>query len=149
MGGETNQWAPLLYDGMNQVELPKDPNYHFMTDMTNQAIAWMQYQKSLTPDKPFFMYFAPGATHAPHHVPKEWIAKYKGKFDQGWDKLREETLARQIKLGVVPAGTKLAPKPAGDQGLGHADRRMRRSSSPARWRCSPGSASTPTRRSAG
>ena len=87
------------------------PNYHFMTDMTDQAINWMQYQKSLTPDKPFFIYFAPGATHAPHHVPKEWIAKYKGKFDQGWDKLREETLARQIKLGVVPAGTKLAPKP--------------------------------------
>ena len=111
MGGETNQWAPLLYDGMTQVELPHDPNYHFMTDMTNKAIDWMQYQKSLTPDKPFFMYFAPGATHAPHHVPKEWIAKYKGKFDQGWDKMREETLARQIKLGVVPAGTKLAPKP--------------------------------------
>ena len=75
------------------------PNYHFMTDMTDQAIAWMESQQSLTPDKPFFMYFAPGATHAPHHVPKEWIAKYKGKFDQGWDKLREETLARQIKLG--------------------------------------------------
>jgi arylsulfatase len=82
-----------------------------MTDMTNQAIKWVQGEKSLTPDKPFFIYFAPGATHAPHHVPKEWIAKYKGKFDQGWDKLREETLARQIKLGVVPAGTKLAPKP--------------------------------------
>jgi arylsulfatase A-like enzyme len=111
LGGETNQWAPLLYDGMIQVEPPKTPNYNFMTDMTNQAIAWMGYQKSLTPDKPFFIYFAPGATHAPHHVPKEWIAKYKGKFDQGWDKLREETLARQIKLGVVPAGTKLAPKP--------------------------------------
>src|SRR4029450_2541856 len=89
----------------------KDPNYHFMTDMTNQAIGWMRYEKALTPDKPFFMYFAPGATHAPHHVPKEWIAQYRGKFDQGWDKLREETLARQIKLGVVPEGTKLAPKP--------------------------------------
>jgi arylsulfatase A-like enzyme len=112
IGGETNQWAPLIYDGMNQVELPKDPNYHFMTDMTNQAINWMRYQKSLTPDKPFFIYFAPGATHAPHQVPKEWIAKYKGKFDQGWDKLREETLARQKRLGVVPADTKLAPKPA-------------------------------------
>ena len=111
IGGETNQWAPLLYDGLTQVELPKDPNYHFMTDMTNQAIHWMRYQKSLTPDKPFFMYFAPGATHAPHHVPKDWIAKYKGKFDGGWDQFREETLARQIKLGVVPAGTKLAPKP--------------------------------------
>ena len=82
-----------------------------MTDMTNQAIHWMRYQKSLTPDKPFFMYFVPGATHAPHHVPKEWIAKYKGKFDEGWDKFRDETLARQIKLGVVPPGTKLAPKP--------------------------------------
>jgi arylsulfatase A-like enzyme len=111
IGGETNQWAPLLYDGMTQVEPSKDPKYHFMTDMTDQAIAWMGYQKSLTPDKPFFIYFAPGATHAPHHVPKEWIAKYKGKFDQGWDALREETLARQIKLGVVPADTKLAPKP--------------------------------------
>ena len=82
-----------------------------MTDMTDKAIAWMKFQKALTPDRPFFMYFAPGATHAPHHVPKEWVAKYKGKFDQGWDKMREETLARQIALGVVPAGTKLAPKP--------------------------------------
>jgi arylsulfatase A-like enzyme len=111
MGGETNQWAPLIYDGMTPVEPSHDPNYNFMTDMTNQAIKWVQAQKSLTPDKPFFLYFAPGATHAPHHVPKEWIAKYKGKFDQGWDMLREETLARQIKLGVVPAGTNLAPKP--------------------------------------
>src|SRR6267378_2204386 len=111
IGGETNQWAPLLYDGMTQVEASKDPNYHFMTDMTNQAIDWVGYQKSLTPDKPFFIYFAPGATHAPHQVPKQWIAKYKGKFDQGWDALREETLARQIKLGVVPEGAKLAPKP--------------------------------------
>ena len=111
MGGETNQWAPLIYDGTTQVEPSHNPNYNFMTDMTDQAIAWMGYEKSLTPDKPFFIYFAPGATHAPHHVPKEWIAKYKGQFDQGWDKVREETLARQIKLGVVPAGTKLAPKP--------------------------------------
>jgi arylsulfatase len=111
IGGETNQWAPMLYDGLTQVEAPKDPNYHFMTDMTSHAIDWMRYQKALTPAKPFFVYFAPGATHAPHHVPKEWIAKYKGKFDQGWDKLREETLARQIKLGVVPEGTPLAPKP--------------------------------------
>jgi arylsulfatase len=112
MGGETNQWAPLIYDGTATVELPNDPKYHFMNDMTNQAIAWTRFQQSLTPDKPFFMYFAPGATHAPHHVPQEWIAKYKGKFDQGWDKLREETLARQLKLGVVPPGTKLAPKPS-------------------------------------
>lgn len=111
MGGETNQWAPAVYDGMIKIELPEDPNYHFMTDMTNQAIKWVRSVKSLTPDKPFFIYFAPGATHAPHHVPREWIEKYRGKFDQGWDKLREETLARQIKLGVVPPGTKLPPKP--------------------------------------
>lgn len=111
IGGEANQWSPSLYDGMAKIEVPKTPGYHLMTDLADQAIKWTNSQKSLTPDKPFFTYFAPGATHAPHHVPKEWIAKYKGKFDQGWDKLREETLARQIKLGVVPAGTKLAPKP--------------------------------------
>jgi arylsulfatase A-like enzyme len=112
IGGETNQWAPLIYDGVTLVETPEDPNYHFTTDMTNQAISWVRYQKALSPDKPFFIYYAPGATHAPHHVPKEWAEKYKGKFDQGWDKIRELTLERQIKLGIVPAGTKLAPKPA-------------------------------------
>jgi arylsulfatase A-like enzyme len=111
IGGETNQWAPLIYDGVTLVETPNDPNYHFTTDMTNQAVSWVRYQQALSPDKPFFMYFAPGATHAPHHVPKEWVEKYKGKFDQGWDKIRAETLARQIKQGIVPAGTKLAPKP--------------------------------------
>jgi arylsulfatase A-like enzyme len=110
LGGETNQWAPYLYDGVAPVKLPEDPDYHFMTDMTDQAIKWIDFQKALTPDKPVFVYFAPGATHAPHHVPKEWIAKWKGKFDMGWDKLREETLARQIKLGIVPEGTVLAPK---------------------------------------
>jgi arylsulfatase len=111
IGGETNQWAPLIYDGVTLVETPEDPNYHFTVDMTNQAISWVRYQKALTPDKPFFMYYAPGATHAPHHVPKEWAEKYKGKFDQGWDKMRELTLERQIKMGIVPPGTKLAPKP--------------------------------------
>jgi arylsulfatase len=111
MGGETNQWAPAVYDGLVRVEVPKEPSYHFLTDMTDQAVKWVRSVKALTPDKPFFIYFAPGATHAPHHVPKEWIARNKGKFDQGWDELRQETLARQIELGVVPAGTKLAPKP--------------------------------------
>jgi arylsulfatase len=112
IGGEANQWAPAIYDGMNQVEPPKDPSYHFLTDMTDQAIRWARAVKSLTPEKPFFIYYAPGATHAPHHVPKDWIAGYKGQFDQGWDKLREATLARQKKLGVVPADTQLAPKPS-------------------------------------
>jgi arylsulfatase len=112
LGGETNQWAPLLYDGTTLAEVPDDPGYHFTTDMTDQVIAWIRLQQALTPSKPFFVYFAPGATHAPHHVPREWIARWKGKFDQGWDALREETLARQIQAGVVPAGTRLPPKPA-------------------------------------
>jgi len=112
IGGETNQWAPYLYDGTAVVELPNNPNYHFMTDMTEKARAWIKHQKALTPDRPSFVYFAPGATHAPHHVPRAWIEKWKGKFDQGWDKIREETLARQIAMGVVPKGTKLAPKPS-------------------------------------
>ena len=112
-GGETDQWNPTIYDGMARIPTPHRPGYNFMTDMADQAISWMKFQKSLTPDKPFFMYFAPGATHAPHHVPAEWIAKNKGRFDGGWDKLRDETLARQIAVGVVPEGTKLASKPDG------------------------------------
>lgn len=113
IGGETNQWHPMVYDGVTRV-YPNvdDPNYHFTTDMTNQALAWMNTQQSLTPDKPFYLYFATGATHAPHHAPKEYIEKYKGKFAMGWDKLREETLERQKQLGVVPQNTVLAPKPA-------------------------------------
>jgi arylsulfatase len=111
IAGETNQWSPTLYDGMTRIEAPDDPNYHFTTDMTDQAIAWVRQQQSLTPDRPYFIYFAPGATHAPHHVPKEWADKYQGKFDGGWDEYRKQTLARQIELGVVPPGTKLAAKP--------------------------------------
>jgi hypothetical protein len=83
--------------------------------MTDKAVAWIEFQQAMTPDKPFFVYFAPGAVHAPHHVPKEWIARWKGKFDEGWDKIRQQTIARQITLGVVPPGTRLAPKPAAIQ----------------------------------
>lgn len=112
IGGETNQWHPMVYDGVTRVyPNVEDPNYHFTTDMTDQAIAWMNTQQSLTPEKPFYLYFATGATHAPHHAPKSFSDKYKGKFSQGWDKLREETLERQKKLGVVPQNTTLAPKP--------------------------------------
>ena len=111
IGGETNQWAPAIYDGVTRVEHRQSPDYHFTTDMTDKAIGWVSAQQSLTPDKPFYMYFAPGATHAPHHVPKEWIAKYKGQFSGGWDKLREETFERQKKLGVIPADTKLTARP--------------------------------------
>ena len=114
IGGEANQWYPTLYEGTTPVEPKKTPEqgYHLMEDMTDKAIAWIGQQKALTPDKPFFIYFAPGATHAPHHVPKEWADKYKGKFDQGWDKLREETIARQKELGVVPTDCQLTARHA-------------------------------------
>ena len=120
IGGEANQWYPTLYEGTTPVEPEKTPEegYHLMEDMTDKAIDWIGQQKALAPDKPFFIYFAPGATHAPHHVPKEWADKYKGKFDQGWDKLREETFARQKKLGVIPADCQLTAAPQGDPGLG-------------------------------
>ncbi len=109
IGGEANQWYPTLYEGTTPVEIKKTPEegYHFMPDMTDKAIKWIGQQKALMPDKPFFAYFAPGATHAPHHVPKEWADKYKGKFDQGYDQLREETFARQKKIGVIPPDAKL------------------------------------------
>ena len=89
-----------------------EEGYHFTEDMTDHAIDWVRQQKALMPDKPFFVYYAPGATHAPHHVPPEWSDKYKGKFDQGWDKLREETFARQKELGVIPDDAELTARPA-------------------------------------
>ncbi len=112
IGGETNQYYPGLYEGTIPVEPKKTPEegYHFMEDMTDKAINWIGQQRVLIPDKPFFVYFAPGAVHAPHHVPKEWADKYKGKFDQGWDKLREEIFARQKKLGVIPKDCQLTPR---------------------------------------
>jgi arylsulfatase len=111
IGGETNQWSPLLYDGTVRVEHPQAPGYHLTVDITNQAIGWMQAQHALTPDKPFFVYFAPGALHGPHHVFKEYIERYKGKFDQGWDALNRETYARQKQMGVIPANAGLTPRP--------------------------------------
>jgi len=113
IGGEANQWYPTLYEGTTPVEPDKTPEegYHLVDDMTDKAIAWAGQQKALASEKPFFMYFAPGATHAPHHVPKEWADKYKGKFDEGWDKIREETFARQLKLGVIPPDSKLTERP--------------------------------------
>jgi arylsulfatase len=113
LGGETNQYYPALYEGTTALEPDKTPaeGYHFTEDMTDKAISWVRQQKALMPDKPFFVYYVPGATHAPHHVPKEWADKYKGKFDGGWDKLREETLARQKALGVIPPEAELTARP--------------------------------------
>ena len=114
LGGETNQYAPALYKDTVAVEPDKtaEEGYHLTEDMTDHAIDWVRQQKALMPDKPFFVYFAPGATHAPHHVPKEWADKYKGKFDQGWDRVREESFARQKELGVIPPDAGLTPRPA-------------------------------------
>lgn len=111
IGGETDQWKPLIYDGVTAVNPPEMENYHFTTDMTNQAINWIAAQKSMTPDKPFFVYYSLGAVHAPHHVSPEWSDKYKGKFDKGWDKVREETFKKQKKMGMIPENTVLPPKP--------------------------------------
>ncbi|MDN3637495.1 arylsulfatase [Simiduia curdlanivorans] len=112
IGGETDQWAPLIYDGVKKVNPPKKDDYHFTEDMTDQAVNWVKAQQSMTPDKPFFMYFATGAVHAPHHVPKEWIQKFHGKFDAGWDKVREASFARQKAEGIIPKDTKLPARPA-------------------------------------
>ena len=114
IGGETNQYAPAIYRDTVPVEQDRtaEEGYHFTEDMTDQAIDWVKQQKALMPDKPFFVYFAPGATHAPHHVRPEWSDKYKGKFDDGWDALRERTFARQKELGVIPPEAELTERPA-------------------------------------
>ena len=113
MCGESSEWEPRLYRDTAPVEPPASfqHGYHLTTDLVNDALHWVREHDAVAPEKPFFLYFATGATHAPHHVPKEWIDKYKGKFDQGWDKLREETFARQKKLGVIPANAELTPRP--------------------------------------
>jgi arylsulfatase len=113
IGGETNQYYPAIYEGTTPVEPEKTPEegYHFTEDMTDRAIKWVRQQKSLMPDKPFFVYYAPGATHAPHHVPAEWADRYKGRFDEGWDVLRDEIVERQKELGVVPPEAALTPRP--------------------------------------
>jgi arylsulfatase len=114
IGGETNQYAPALYDGTTPVEPDRTPEegYHLTEDLADHAISWVRQQKALMPDKPFFVYFAPGATHAPHHVPSEWIDKYAGRFDDGWDAQRERTFARQKELGVIPADAELTERHA-------------------------------------
>ena len=114
IGGENNQWDPALYDGTTPVEAPATPEegYHLTEDLADRACAWVRQQKALMPDRPFFMYFAPGATHAPHHVPKEWADRYAGQFSDGWDVLRQRTFARQKEMGVIPADAELTTRHA-------------------------------------
>ena len=115
IGGEMDQWQPILYRDTVPVamEIPKGQEGHYTLNdsLADDTIRYIRLEKSTTPDRPFFIYYAPGATHAPHHVPKEWIDKFKGQFNQGWDKYREETYQRQLKLGVIPPDTKLTPRP--------------------------------------
>jgi arylsulfatase len=111
IGGETNHWDPVIFDGITKMSKKDDPDYHFTTDMTTEAVEWVKFQQAMTPDKPFFIYYATGATHAPHHAPKEWIEKYDGKFDKGWMAYREEAFARQKAMGIIPENTRLAPMP--------------------------------------
>ncbi|XUL93473.1 arylsulfatase [Streptomyces galilaeus] len=114
IGGETNQYEPALYEGTSPVAPPKTPEegYHLTEDLTDRAIGWVRQQKTLMPDRPFFCYFSPGATHAPHHVPAEWSDRYRGRFDMGWDTIREDTLARRKELGVVPPNAQLTKRHA-------------------------------------
>lgn len=111
--GETHQYYPVIFENTTPVEPEKSPEegYHFMTDMTDKAINWVRYNKSVAPNKPFFMYFAPGAMHAPHHVTKEWREQFTGKFDMGWDKAREQIIAQQKEMGIIPANTELTKRP--------------------------------------
>ena len=106
-GGETDQFEPSLSDGTTPVMRPAGKGYHLTQDLVDHSINWIRTQKSVTPNKPFFLYLATGGTHAPIQVPQEYIDRYKGKFDQGWDKLREEIFAREKKLGVIPKDTRL------------------------------------------
>lgn len=115
VAGEANQWAPALYRGNQPVamEVPPGREGHYTLNdaLADEAIKYIYQEKSVTPDRPFFVYYAPGATHAPHHVPKEWMDKFKGQFDQGWDRYREEAYRRQLALDVIPPDTKLTPRP--------------------------------------
>lgn len=113
IAGETHQYYPVLFENTVAVEPDRSPEegYHFQTDMTERAINWIRYSKSVSPDKPFFCYFAPGAAHAPHHAPAEWRDRFKGQFDKGWEKVREETFQRQLAGGIIPPDTELTAKP--------------------------------------
>lgn len=111
-GGEADQFDPTLYEGTRSVDQPRREGYHFGEDMADQAIDWLKTQNAIEPDRPAFLYLAPGATHAPLQAPREWIERFKGRFDKGWDDLREEIFARQKRMGVIPANTRLTARAA-------------------------------------
>ena len=112
LAGETSQWEPRLFENFNAIEPPRDEHYHLSEDLADKAVAWMKRHRAFAPDKPFLLYWAPGAGHGPHHIFKEWADKYKGKFDEGWDAMREHIFQRQKELGWIPSDTKLTPRAA-------------------------------------
>jgi arylsulfatase len=127
IGGENNQWDPALYEGTTPIEPPRTPEegYHLTEDLSDKTVDWIRQQKALMGEKPFFIYYAPGATHAPHHVPKEWADKYRGKFDEGWDVLREKTFAKQKELGVIGPDAELTPRNPEIQAWDEMDEELR------------------------
>ena len=150
MGGETNQWQPYLFRDHTQIyPWVGKPGYNLITDMADEAIKYMTELNAAAPDKPFFLYYVPGGTHAPHHPTPEWIAKMKGKFDMGWNEMREQIFANQKKLGVIPQNTQLTPWPDEPAEVGHAQRRRRRRCTPTRRKYSAPTSLTRTMRLAG
>jgi arylsulfatase A-like enzyme len=146
MGGETDQWTPYLFRDHTQIfPWVEKPDYNLTTDMADQAIDFLRTLDAVAPDKPFFLY-VPGGSHSPHQPKKEWIDKFKGKFDMGWNAMRDEIFANQKRLGVIPLNAQLTPRPD-ELPRGNRERPKRRTSSPARRRCSRAIPPIPTTRS--
>ena len=136
MGGETDQWTPYLFREHTQI-FPwiGKPDYNLTTDMADEAIKHHEQLNASAPEQPFFLYYVPGGSHSPHQPKKEWIEKFKGKFDMGWNAMREQIFANQKRLGVMPADAKLTPWPDVLAEVGHADAPTRKNSLPGRRRC--------------
>ena len=149
LAGETSQWEPRLVENTNFIEPPHDEKYHLTEDMADKALTWLKRHRAFSPDKPFFMYWAPGAAHGPHHIFPEWADKYKGRFDAGWDAMRESTFKRQKELGWIPAERPAHPPSGEHAGVGQHSADRTRVPAPVSWRSSPASSSTPTSRWAG
>jgi len=151
LNGDTNQWTPELVCDNRFVDPPRSPEegYHLTEDLADQAIRALQDLHQAAPDKPFFLYFATGAAHAPHQAPATWIERYRNRFDDGWEALRERVFARQLELGVVPRGTTLPERPSWVDAWAPLPETHRAGSSHARWRSSPASSPTPTTTSGG
>ena len=144
LGGESGQYDPVLIENNTIIGVPEKKDFYLPDAMADKAIEWLHGVRAQDPDKPFFIYFSTGASHAPHHVPTEWSDKYKGKFDAGWDKYREETFERQKRLGVIPPEAKLTPRPDALPAWDSLTPTSSSSSTRDRWRSTPATRRTPT-----